>query len=180
MNKKHKFTINLFLVGIISFLLAGCVNDEDPDMNGGNISLYDKIPQFSVVMNSGETICTQSLFGKTGLIMFFNTNCPDCQKELPVIQQLWEKYRHVDDLLIVPVAREEGRDEILEYWSENNLTLPFSPQDNREVYSLFAKSIIPRIYISDRDGRVIFLSGDDDLPSLELLTEIIESQINMN
>ena len=44
MNKKHKFTINLFLVGIISFLLAGCVNDEDPDMDGGNISLYDKIP----------------------------------------------------------------------------------------------------------------------------------------
>ena len=173
MNKKLKIAIDLFLLGIVSFLLAACVNDDEPD--GGNISLYDKLPQFSVVMNNGETITTQDLIDKICLIMFFNTNCPDCQKELPVIQELWQLYKDDNDIIILPISREEGEEEINKYWMDNNLTMPFSPQENREIYSLFAKSIIPRIYISNRDGIVVFMSGDDDLPSLNLLIKNIKS-----
>ena len=176
MNRK----VNIFILSICFvlalFYLSSCINDKEPD--GGNIYLHDKLPQFSVIMNTGETISTRNLIGKIGLIMFFNTNCPDCQKELPVIQQLWENYVENDNVLIVPIAREEGEEEILDYWRENNLSMPFSSQETRDIYSLFAKSIIPRIYISDREGRVIFMSGDEDMPSYELLTEIMESQIN--
>ena len=180
MNKKHKFTFNLFIVGIISFLLAGCVNDEDPDMDGGNISLYDKIPQFSVVMNNGETVNTQDCIDKICVLMFFNTNCPDYQKELPVIQELWQLYKDDNDVIILPISREEGEEEINKYWMDNNLTMPFSPQENREIYSLFAKSIIPRIYISNPEGIVVFMSGDEELPSLDLLTDTMNMQRNLS
>ena len=161
-----------FWLGLL--LVSSCVNDNEPA--GGNISLHDKLPQFSVVMNTGETFNTQNLMGKISLIMFFNTNCPDCQKELPVIQELWEIYAEDDNVAIIPISREEGEEEILEYWTENNLSLPFSPQENRDIYSLFAKSIIPRIYISDRNATVVFMSGDENMPSLGKLTATIESQ----
>lgn len=155
-------------------MLTACINDEEPD--GGNLSLNDNLPLFSVIMNNGEEISTQSLKGKIGVIMFFNTNCSDCQKELPVIQDLWDIYKGDNDVMIVPISREEGIQEIIEYWTENNLTLPFSAQENRDIYSLFAKSIIPRIYISNSEGTIVFMSGDEDMPSLTLLIDTIEAQ----
>lgn len=170
------FMSSIFLMTL--FLFTSCINDDEPD--GGNISINDTLPQFAVVMNNGETVNTQSFLGKIGIIMFFNTNCQDCRKELPVIQQLWDIYNEDDDLKIVAISREEGEDEILEYWNENSLNLPFSPQNNRDVYSLFAKSIIPRIYISNQEGKVIFMSGDEDMPTLDMLVETIETLLIQN
>ena len=172
MSKNVKIGINLFILLSI-FLFQGCVNEDEP--SGGNIEINDMLPQFSVQMNDGNIITTQDFLGKIGVIMFFNTNCPDCREELPVIQELWEKYKENDEILIVPISRDESLEEILEYWTNNNLNLPFSPQNNREVYSLFASSIIPRIYISDKMGKIVFMSGDDDMPSYKQLSNFIES-----
>lgn len=174
MNKKLDLFNFAFCLPIL-FLFLACVNEDEP--KGGNVSINDKLPQFSVNMSNGETFTNQSLIGKVGVIVFFNTNCPDCQEELPVIQELWEKYEEDDNVLILPISREEGEKEISNYWTLNNLTLPFSPQENRNIYSLFATSGIPRIYISDKEGRVIFMSDDKDMPSLGLLIKTIESYI---
>ena len=154
-------------------MISGCINDDEP--KGSEINLNDKLPNFSVTLNNGKTITTQDLSGKKGLIMFFNTNCPDCQREIPVVQDLWEIYKEDADVDIILIAREEGYDEIAEYWKEHDLTVPFSPQENRDVYSLFAKSVIPRIYIFNKESRIIFMSGDEDLPSLNLLVDTIEA-----
>ena len=64
------------------------------------------------------------------------------------------------------ISREQDKDEIQTYWQENNLTLPYSPQTSREIYSLFAQSRIPRIYISDRNGTIKTIFTDDPLPSI--------------
>lgn len=151
----------------------GCINDDEP--KGPSLQVGDSLPQFSVIMNTGETISTESLRGKVPVIVFFNTNCSDCREELPVINQLWEIYMDDEMVEVVPVAREESDEEILEYWNANNLSMPFSPQENREVYSLFAPSVIPRIYIANPQGIITFTSDDSDMPSLNTLREQISA-----
>ena len=169
------FRIIYSLLMMIVCTTTGCITDDEP--KGPSLSVGDPLPQFSVTMNTGEEISTQSLKGKVAVIVFFNTGCSDCRQELPVIQKLWEEYEQNLTVKIVAIAREENEAEIKQYWNENNFTLPFSPQDTKEVYSLFAPSVIPRIYITNPEGIITFTFDDSHLPSLSSLQEAITQSI---
>ena len=156
---------------------TGCITDEDPQ--GPSLSVGDSLPQFSVTMNKGEVITTESLRGKVSVIVFFNTDCSDCRKELPVIQDLWERYHEDSQVKVIAIAREESAEEIENYWRENGLTMPYSPQSNREIYNLFAPSIIPRIYIANPSSVIVANFDDSELPSLDILiSEINKAKTN--
>lgn len=155
---------------------AGCVNDDEP--KGTALGVGDSLPQFSVTMSNGDMVSTNTLFGKVSMIVFFNTNCGDCQKELPVVDQVWEYFQGNPNIVIAPIAREESNDEILKYWQENSLSMPYSPQDNRDVYSLFAPSVIPRIYIADTNGVITAAYGDTDMPDFAAIVTAIETTRN--
>ena len=173
MKTKIKFPVYIFLVLLL--VLCGCINDKEPD--GIEVKVGDYLPDFSVTMSNGEKIETGNLIGSVGLIMFFNTNCQDCRKELPVIQEVWDYYYGNKKVKIVLISREESQEEIKKYWEENNLSMNYSPQRNRYVYNLFAKTLIPRIYIYDKEGKVIFASDDSNLPTSQTLIKIIDSLI---
>lgn len=154
----------------------GCINDEEP--RGVTLGVGDSLPEFSVTMSNGEMVSTNNLFGKVSMIVFFNTNCKDCQEELPVVQQVWQYFEGNSNIVIVPIAREESHDEILTYWQENSLSMPFSPQENREVYNLFAPSVIPRIFIADTNGVITAAYGDQNMPDFATLVSNIEQTRN--
>lgn len=172
---RHKVTLPLMIYACLMLVTCntqGCVTDKEPD--GASLQVGDPLPEFSVKMNNGEIVSTASLKGKVGVIDFFNTGCPDCQKEFPVIQQLWDLYDGDREVEIVSISREESEQSIMEYWIANDLSFPFSAQETRDVYALFARSIIPRIYISNPKG-IITAMFDDNLATLEELTASIEA-----
>ena len=154
---------------LISCTLQGCVNENEPE--GVALTVGDSLPEFSVIMTDGTVVSKASLKGKRGVLVFFNTDCSDCRKELPIVQQLWDKYKNNPDVVIALIAREETAEHIAAYWEANGFTMPYSPQEDREVYSLFAPSVIPRIYITDTKGIITFSSGDTDMPDLKELED---------
>lgn len=165
-----------FLMGLVC-TTTGCIAENEP--SGPSVAVGDELPQFSVVLNNGDLVSTQTLQGKTSVIVFFNTDCSDCREELPVIQQLWNNYNGESTVCITLIAREETEDQILKYWDENNFSMPFSPQETREVYNLFATSVIPRIYIANPLGIITAAYGDTDMPSYtDLVNKIFDSQNN--
>ena len=157
---------------MLACTLQGCINDKEPD--GPSVPQGSPLPDFSVVMNDGSVVSTSSLRGKVAVIVFFNTSCPDCQQELPVIQKLWDIYKDNPQVEIVPISREESAASIKAYWSAHNLSMPFSAQENRDVYSLFAPSVSPRVYVANREGVITAGYGDTDMPSLSTLVKDIE------
>lgn len=158
---------------IMSLLLFGCINEDNPVNNG--ISVGESLPNFSVTLESGSVISTESLRGKVAVIEFFNTGCGDCRRSFPIIQQLSDHFADDPDVMIFAIAREENYNEISSYWTANSLTIPFSPQPDRSVYNLFASVGIPRIYISDAEGVIIAAYGPEDDYSLQTLINIIRT-----
>lgn len=111
------------------------------------INVGDTLPAFTITMNDGHQLSTSQLKGKPSLIVFFSTTCPDCQRELP---RLNERYlAHGTDTTFVAIAREQTATTVCDYWQQNDFSLPYSAQPDRTVYSLFALRGIPRIYISN-------------------------------
>ena len=151
----------------------GCISDNEP--KGPSLKVGDPLPVFSVEMNDGSVVSNETLRGKVALIIFFNTDCGDCRKEFPVVQKIWDTYKDSSMVRIVPIAREETEEEISQYWEKEGFTMPYSPQPNRDVYSLFAQSVIPRIYIASPDGIITAAFGDQDMPDYHSLVEAINA-----
>mgnify|MGYP003045119993 CR=1 FL=1 len=158
----------------VCFLLWTCVMCTaciDDDVEEGTVDLQtgESIPVFSVVMDDGQIITSETLKGEVSLIVFFHTGCPDCRKELPVLQKIYTDYGR--RIRMVCISREESSAEIVRYWDENHLTLPYSAQENRTVYYQFAKLGIPRVYVIDKELVIRSVFTDNPLASYEDLAE---------
>lgn len=127
------------LVAIVA--ASACVTE--PDVDGSLLRPGDAMPQFEVTTLDGVTVTAESLRGRESVIVFFNTTCPDCRRELPAIQRQADAEPEVYYLCI---SREEGEADVAAYWAEEGFTMPVSAQPDRRVYSLFATTGIPRLY----------------------------------
>lgn len=157
-----------FLVLLCMFVMVSCIQDDIPEAEE-RVMVGDVLPSFVVKMNTGETVSSFQFEGKTGVIVFFNTDCPDCRKELPVIQRLYDRYRENDSVMICCISREEGESQVDAYWREAGLSMPYSAQEDRSVYELFCTVTIPRIYIVGPDLVIRAVYTDNPLPALEEL-----------
>lgn len=136
---------------LVSLLSDGCVADnEEPEWSLG---VGDALPSFSVTMNDGSVLNSKELTGREAVICFFNTDCPDCQRELPILQK--EYNRREKDMVYICISREENEGKIADYWHDHGLTLPYSAQTDRRIYNLFANVGIPRIYRTNRAGIIV-------------------------
>ncbi len=143
----------LFLVCITLMCLSAFAQNEEGDI----VKVGDKMPAFSVVSDNGKTITSESLKGKVVLINFFATWCPPCQKELAEIQKtLWPKYKDNPDFELLVIGREHNKEELQKYNEKKGFTFPLYPDKNRSVYASFAKNLIPRTYLVDKNGVVVY------------------------
>lgn len=165
---------------IIVTSLFSCITDGDDD-DRGDFALIpgDALPQFSVRMSDGETtLNTQSLSGKVGVIVFFHTDCPDCRKELPVVQRVYDAYKDNPEVLLFGISRSQSASSVLDYWKEHSFTLPYSAQEDDAVFSLFASRTIPRIFITDKEGIIRASHTDDPLATYEELVGEIDNALS--
>ncbi len=135
-------------------LLCACVTDkEEPEWY---LKAGDALPSFEVTTISGEKVSSADSYSTELVIVFFNTTCKDCQRELPVVQAQYEENMKLpvgERSRYICIAREEGAADIEKYWTDNHLTLPVSAQTDRSIYSKFASIGIPRIFFA-KDGMI--------------------------
>lgn len=156
--------VALILLGL---LMIGCSSIEDDNEVTERVNVGDRVPSFSVdVVTDGiiSTFSTAQLTGET-VIVFFNTTCPDCQRDLPKMNQYYLKHKNDKGFQMVAISRAEGEDTVAAYWKDNGLQIPYSAQSDRRIYELFASSIIPRIYFVSAKGIVtrVFIERFDEV-----------------
>lgn len=141
---KKTFVILCFLISI--FTLSQDVKENQV------------LPKFSVQTDNGILKSTD-LKGKVVLINFFATWCGPCLQELPHLQkEIWEKYKSNDKFSLLVIGREHTQSEIEAFKNKKGFSLPIYADEDRTVYSLFAKEYIPRNYIVDKNGKVVYAS----------------------
>ena len=68
---------------------SGCIKDEKyTHENTTLVNIGDVAPDFSVELLSGGKTTLSSLHGQVVMLIFFSTECPDCQNQFAEIQRL--------------------------------------------------------------------------------------------
>lgn len=156
---------------LVPWLLLGCVVDDDHDATDPDASsiirVRDRLPAFTVQVVDGasRTVFSNDSVKGTTVIVFFHTTCKDCQRELPELNDYYLRHRQEPGFRMVAIAREESEESIAAYWQQHNLSIPYSPQTDRQIYQLFATMYIPRVYVCSAQGVVLWMGVEDfDLP----------------
>jgi hypothetical protein len=177
-----------FLAALLMTACGGCsaVDDKvdgDEVMDADSLVVGDQLPEFEVTMNDGSVVRTADLKGQPSVVVLFSVDCSDCRHELPEVQKLWDMSRQGEltgngkPLPIVLIARKNLAEDIEPFWKFAEFTMPYSPQPDRKVYSRYAPSRIPRIYISDASTTIRVAYADTGMPTAETLAKEI-SRLN--
>jgi thiol-disulfide isomerase/thioredoxin len=137
----------------------------------------DPVPAFSATTLDGKEFSTAAAKGSVVLLNFWATWCPPCQMEMPRLEkEVWQKYGG-RDFTMIAIAREQSAEEITVYRAKNKYTFPMAPDPKRQVYGKFANAGIPRNYLLNREGKILFQSVGYDLKEFEKMLGILKKEL---
>lgn len=168
MKRLFLFTLSLLCV---SFL----INAQDTE---SIVNKDDTMPEFTIVFDNGQQISSDQYKGKVILITLFATWCPPCQQELAEIEkELWPKYKDNDDFVLLVIGREHSDAELAKYNEKKGFTFPLYPDKSREIYDAFATKFIPRTYLIDKNGKVVFKTQGFNESQFRRLQRVIDNSL---
>ncbi|WP_320112305.1 TlpA disulfide reductase family protein [Draconibacterium orientale] len=119
----------------------------------------DAAPDFSITLEDGSVKKLSDMKGKVVWINFFATWCPPCRKELPHLEkEVYEKLKTNKNFEVLVIGRKHDWATVNKFKADNNYTLPFYPDAERDIFSKYAKQNIPRNFIIDKDGKIAVAS----------------------
>ena len=136
-----------------------------------------QMPAFSVRLLEGAKFSINDLKGKVVLVNFWATWCPPCLVEMPRLEkEVWQKYKSAD-FLMVAIAREQTEQEITDFRREHRFSFPMATDPEREVFKLFGTGGIPRSYVVDADGQIVFQSIGYEPEEFNEMKRLIQKEL---
>ncbi len=137
----------------------------------------DLAPDFAVPLVGGGRFDLAEQRGKVVLVNFFATWCPPCRQEMPELQrQVWERFAG-GDFAMISVDREEGADKVAPFVKDHGAGWLFGLDEQREVFARYASGYIPRSYVIDRDGRIVFQGQGYEKDEFARMVRVIAQQL---
>lgn len=166
-----KVFTRLLPILILVAMQTSCVDDRE-DEAVMKVKVGDRIPSFVLEDSKGKALASSSLDGRVFILNFIDTACPDCQRELQVLQRIYDKY--YDKVPILNVPRSQKKEELQAYWEEKGFTLPYYIPSVPDLYYQFATKTIPRTYVIDGKGKVLAAFSDSPIADFDTLDNLLQ------
>lgn len=151
--------------------------EEDRD---NRISVGKNAPSFTAESTDGASVKLADYKDKVVVLDFFATWCGPCKQELPHLEsEIWQKYKD-RGLVVICLGREHSVDELKKFKEDNKLSMPVVSDPKRKIYAKYAKKIIPRNYVIDKSGKVVFCSSGYEAAEFAEMKKTIQSLLGVS
>jgi peroxiredoxin len=113
-------------------------------------------PAFSLQTRDGKTLSLEDLRGEVVMINFWATWCGPCRQEMPLLEQIYQRYSGLGFTLL-GVNVEEHSADADRFLAETPVSFPILFDPNNEVSKQYGVRAMPSTVIVDRQGNVRFL-----------------------
>jgi peroxiredoxin len=170
-------TLLLFSMGTLGSLLAT------------DVKKLRRAPDFVLPDWQKDTISLADFRGRVVLLQFFQTACPACQREAPLLEELYRKFKD-KGLVVVGVSHDAGGAEAVKQFAKQFDITYFLLLGDLEVAVRYigitpqqSSFDVPRFFLIDREGYVfkdIDPAHDAEFRRDEkgVLTKVIEETLN--
>lgn len=126
------------------------------------INVGDVAPDFTVTMLDGRTIKLSELRGNVVMVCFWATWCPPCRQELAHLQEGVIDQFADQKLVVLPISRGEERSVVEKFIIDNGYKFGVGLDSDRAIYDLYASNYIPRTFIVNKQGKVVYRNAGYD------------------
>lgn len=170
-------TRSLVVLLVTAIALSTLAVGEETD-SSTYTSVGESMPEINFTTVDGIRISNETLKGSVVMLNFFATWCGPCRSELPHLEKdVWQAFKDEDFKLVV-VGREHTAAELNAFRDETRFTFPLAADPKRATYGLFAEKWIPRNYVIDRDGTILFQSKGYDPGEFAHMITVIKDALS--
>jgi thiol-disulfide isomerase/thioredoxin len=120
-----------------------------------------------------QPVSLQALVGKKPIYLkFWATWCLDCRRELPTLEQTYQKYSDKIAIFAVNLNINETDEAIRSLQQKNKLTIPILMDNNGTIASNFEFKGTPFHVLINKQGDVIYTTYKDDAQLAEKLAQL--------
>ena len=115
-----------------------------------------KAPDFALKSSTGENLRLSEYRGDVVMINFWATWCGPCRQEMPLLDELYNRYQRVGfNLLGVNIDDDSGR--AMQMAEELGIDFPVLFDASKEVSRLYEVEAMPVTVLVDREGTVRYV-----------------------
>ena len=113
-------------------------------------------PDFTLKSNTGKNIKLSELRGQVVMINFWASWCGPCRQEMPLLDQLYQRYQPMGFTLLGVNVEEDSAaaDKILK---EIPVSFPVLYDNKSKVSESYQVQAMPSTFLIDRDGKLRYL-----------------------
>lgn len=119
-----------------------------------------RAPLFAARDLDGRSIDLASFKGRVVALIFFDQDCPHCQKDLPRLMPVLREFRARGVAAIGITSRDAGGG-LRRYLKDQGIDIPVIVDTGRSVFVKYASSRTPDVFVIDKDGFVRFREQGD-------------------
>lgn len=167
MNYRAVFIVFMGLVLIISLGMARAPKTD------GQMAI-----DFTLADLEGVKVKLSDYKGKVVFLNFWATWCPPCRREMPSMQELHEKLKKKDFIMLAVSIDRTGLSAVGPFVEKNGYTFKVLVDPSGKAASKYRVSSIPATFIIDKEGKIIdrVIGGRDwsSASVVKMLKEIID------
>jgi cytochrome c biogenesis protein CcmG, thiol:disulfide interchange protein DsbE len=155
----------LFFALFVLFSLSGCGRKEPPAVGVAP-------PKFTLLDLKGDKVTVPDDFsGKVVVVRFWIDSCKSCEKEMPEIDQLYNKYKD-KGLVVLAINVGQSKSAAETFATRLHLTYPVLLDTNSATSERYGVKAVPFTFVVDKKGIITKrILGETERESFEKMIQ---------
>ncbi|TES45428.1 thiol-disulfide oxidoreductase ResA [Halalkalibacterium halodurans] len=154
MKQKRRLLIRSTILLIIVVALGYTFYQNFFTDQNGMVKVGEKAPDFVLKDLNDQTIRLSDYRGKGVFLNFWGTYCPPCEKEMPYMENQYERFKELGvEILAVNVNEPELT--VSKFVERHKLSFPIPMDSSGTVMDAYGISPLPTTFLIDENGIVI-------------------------